>query len=196
MFIFDVETLGKTTESVILSMACISFDPDNMPAPGFLKDSAFFVKFDVEHQIKNHKRKIQKSTMEWWTKQCQNTRIKSLVPSYIDVPLDIGHDLFRQWAIKQPGYKKDWIFARGNLDQLILDSIEEQLQVEPVFAHHRWRDVRTAIDFLYGTTNGYCSVDCGDVFDPALHITKHDPVDDCLYDIMMLVYGKPNKESV
>jgi hypothetical protein len=29
-----------------------------------------------------------------------------------------------------------------------------------------------------------------DRFDPAIHITKHDPVDDCVYDAMMLMYGK------
>jgi hypothetical protein len=28
MFVFDVETLGKDSSSVILSMACIYFDPE------------------------------------------------------------------------------------------------------------------------------------------------------------------------
>lgn len=31
MFMFDVETLGKESNSVILSMACIHFDPDGKP---------------------------------------------------------------------------------------------------------------------------------------------------------------------
>ena len=84
--------------------------------------------------------------------------------------------LFRSWA-------------RGNLDQLVMDSIEEQCEITPIFYYARWRDVRTAVDFLYGTSNGYCKVDY-EGFNPSLHITKHDPIDDCILDTMMLLYGK------
>ena len=51
MFIFDVETLGKESNSVILSMAAIYFDTTKTPSHTELRDSAFFVKFDVEDQI-------------------------------------------------------------------------------------------------------------------------------------------------
>ena len=44
MFIFDVETLGKESNSVMLSMAAIYFNPDQKPSYQQLRDEAFFVK--------------------------------------------------------------------------------------------------------------------------------------------------------
>jgi hypothetical protein len=40
MFIFDVETLGKESNSVILSMAAIYFDPDKGPSYKEMYDDA------------------------------------------------------------------------------------------------------------------------------------------------------------
>jgi hypothetical protein len=185
---FDVETLGKESNSVILSMAAIYFNPDEKPAPGDLFDSAFFVKFDVEDQIKRLNRKVGRTTMEWWAKQCDNVRRKSFTPSPQDVRFEDGYEEMRKWA-KSKNDSKCWVWARGNLDQLVLDSMEEQLELERIWPFERWRDVRTAVDFLYGTTRGYCEVDYPG-FDPKIHITKHNPIDDCVYDVMMLVHGK------
>ena len=51
-----------------------------------------------------------------------------------------------------------------------------------------WRDVRTAVDCLYGSSNGYVEV-VKDGFDRAA-VIKHHPVHDCALDAMMLMYGK------
>jgi len=71
---------------------------------------------------------------------------------------------------------------------LVMDDIEEQLGIDPVFPYARWRDVRTAIDIFYNTEKGYVDVYYPD-FNFSLNITKHDPVDDCLADAMQLLYG-------
>lgn len=187
MFMFDVETLGKKSNAVILSLAATHFDPDSNPSPDTLRQNTFFIKFDAEDQIRRLKRTITPSSIEWWKKQCYNARAKSVIPTPIDAKFEDGYEYFRKWSHQ---YKDStWVWARGNLDQLVMDDIEEQLNLEPVFPYSRWRDVRTAIDFLYNTTNGYTSVDYPG-YDPALHITKHNPVDDCISDIMMLLYGK------
>ena len=189
MFIFDVETLGKESNSVMLSMAAIYFNPDQKPSYQQLRDEAFFVKFDVEDQIKRLHRKVGKTTMNWWAKQCENVKLKSFYPNKdLDIKFEDGYEKMRVWAAS----KNDpdcWVWARGNLDQLVLDSFEEQLEIPPIFNYARWRDVRTAVDFLYGTSKGYCDVDYPG-FDKFLHITKHNPVDDCILDAMMLMYGK------
>ena len=199
MFIFDVETLGKESNSVILSMAAIYFDTTKTPSHTELRESAFFVKFDVEDQIKRLNRRVGKSTMEWWSKQCDNVRIVSFKPNKaIDVKFEDGYEDMRAWA-KSKNDTNCWIWARGNLDQLILDSFEEQLEIEPIWPFARWRDVRTAIDFLYGTTKGYCKVVTPpwvEAFDKDLHITKHNPIDDCVLDAMMLMYGVGNETLV
>jgi hypothetical protein len=188
---FDVETLGKESNSVILSMAAIYFKPEDKPTPQELRDNAFFVKLDVTDQIKRLNRKVGKTTMQWWSKQCDNVRRKSFSPSSEDVRFEDGYEAMRQWA-KSKNDDKCWVWARGNLDQLVLDSMEEQLEIDSIWKFARWRDVRTAIDFLYETNRGYCEIDYPG-FDPSLHITKHNPIDDCVFDVMMLIYGKNGK---
>ena len=192
MFVFDVETLGKQSNSVILSFACIHFNPDESPSHTELKQSAFFAKLNAADQMQRLKRTAGKSTMEWWAKQCENVKNKSFKPSDTDERFEDAYERMREWA-KSKNDNKCWVWARGNLDQLVMDDIEEQLGIEPIFRYERWRDVRTAVDFLCGTTNGYTDIEVPpwvESFDPALHITKHNPIDDCVYDAMMLIYGK------
>ena len=194
MYMFDIETLGKSSESVVLSMACIHFETaiDKRPTPQELRDSAFFVKLDAADQIKRLHRKVDKSTVDWWAKQCDLVRDKSFTAKPDDIKLEDGVEMLRAWAKPYGNTPDKWVWARGNLDQLVLDSVEEQLQVDHVFFFNRWRDVRTAVDFLYDTKTGYCDVDYPG-FDPYLHIYKHNPIDDCIYDVMMLLYGNTNE---
>jgi hypothetical protein len=198
MFVFDVETLGKESNSVILSMAAIYFNPDKQPGHKELFEDAFFAKFDVQDQMKRHNRKVGKTTMQWWAKQCENVRVKSFKPNpAIDVKFEDGYEAMRQWAATKND-NKCYVWARGNLDQLVLDSFEEQLGLTPIWDFARWRDVRTAVDFLYGTTKGYVKVDTPpwmEIFDKDLHITKHNPIDDCVLDAMMLMYGVPEGKT-
>ena len=188
MFIFDIETLGKETSSVILSFACIHFNPENKPSYKELCDSAFFAKLNVEDQVKRHKRTMQKSTIEWWNKQCYNAQVKSFIRNDDDLKIEDALQKMREWS-NSFNDKKSWVWARGNMDQILFNAYEEYLDLEPIFVYNRWRDVRTAIDIWYETTNGYCEVDYPE-FDPALNVTKHDPIQDCAYDVMMMLYGK------
>jgi hypothetical protein len=173
-------------------MACIHFDPKEQPDHNKLKADAFFAKFDVADQMKRLKREAGKSTMDWWAKQCENVKNKSFKPSPDDVKFEEGYELMRAWA-KSKNDDKSWVWARGNLDQLVMDDIEEQIGLDPIFPYARWRDVRTAVDIFYETDRGYIDVETPpwmDRFDPAIHITKHNPIDDCVYDAMQLMYGK------
>ena len=172
-------------------MACIHFDPTTDPTYKQLKESAFFVKFDAKDQVNRLNRKIDKSTVEWWGKQCLNAKLKSLIPSESDVTVEDGITQFRSW-VESKSDKKSYVWARGNLDEIVLRSLEFQATGDKdntVFAYNRWRDVRTAIDFMTGSTNGYCTVDHPE-FNYDVDVTKHNPIDDCALDIMMLLYGK------
>jgi hypothetical protein len=174
-------------------MACLYFDPKSKPSWEELRANAFFVKLDAKDQMVRLGRSGSKSTLEWWNKQCEIVRNKSLVVKPDDVKIEDGIELMREYANKHDPEGKSWVWARGNLDQLVLDSMEEKLEIEPVFFYSRWRDVRTAIDLLAGSINGYCHVDYPGFY-PSGHIIKHDPVDDCVYDAMMLLYGKEKVE--
>jgi len=187
-FCFDVETLGVESDSVILSMACIHFDPRTDPTYKELKEGALFIKLDAKDQATRLGRKVSKDTIAWWEKQCLNARNLSLVPSSNDVPVEEGLSILSEWAES----KKDttsYVWSRGSLDNVMLHSLERKVGTEPIFPYNRWRDVRTAIDFLTGSTNGYCQVDHPE-FNYDIDVTKHNPIDDCALDIMMLIYGK------
>ena len=131
MFIFDVETLGKRSNSVILSMAAIYFDPDTKPSPQELREGAFFAKFSVKEQVKEYGREMNQPTMDWWNKQCTNVRVASFLPSKVDCSFVDGYESMRKWAASKNN-TKCWVWARGNLDQLVMDDIEEQLELEPI----------------------------------------------------------------
>ena len=188
MFMFDVETLGVESDSVILSMACIHFDPRTDPTYKELKESAIFIKLDAKDQATRLNRKVSKDTIAWWEKQCLNARNLSLVPSSDDVPVEEGLSILSEWAASKKD-TKSYVWSRGSLDNVMLHSLERKVGTEPIFPYNRWRDVRTAIDFLTGSTNGYCQVDHPE-FNYDIDVTKHNPIDDCALDIMMLIYGK------
>ena len=190
MFLFDIETLGKKSDSVILSMAAIYFNPDDKPSPQQMRENAFFAKFDVRDQRYRLKRSMGQSTMDWWKKQRDNVKIASFIPNEIDCRFEDGYEAMREWADSKND-TKCWVWARGNLDQLVLDDIEEQCGLTPIWPFSRWRDVRTAIDFLYNTTDGWIDVDYPG-FDSRNDITKHNPIDDCVSDAMQLMYGIRN----
>ena len=193
MFVFDIETLGKKSDSVILSMAAIYFNPDEKPSPEQLREDAFFAKFDVKDQVHRLKRHMGKSTIEWWSKQCDNVKRASFIPHESDCRFEEGYESMRTWAASKND-PKCWVWARGNLDQLVLDDIEEQCGLEPIWLFSRWRDVRTAVDIFYETQNGYVDVNYPG-FDSRNDITKHNPIDDCIFDAMQLMYGVNKKES-
>lgn len=186
MFVFDIETLGVESTSAVLSFACTYFDAKNKPSPQELRENTFFAKLNVTDQLKRLNRTVDKGTLDWWAKQCLNAKVKSFKPSNDDLIIENALDQFKVWLEKYP--KKEWVFARGNLDQCVFNSLEKACNRDVIFLHYLWRDMRTAIDFLYNTKNGYCKVKY-DGFDSELHITKHDPIDDCILDAMMLLYG-------
>jgi hypothetical protein len=87
-----------------------------------------------------------------------------------------------------PNSDKQTMWARGSLDQMAIDSLAVKFGLEELTGYAQWRDVRTAIDILYGTTNGYV-----EVVHPLFQrhqVIKHHPVHDCALDAMQLLYGK------
>lgn len=193
MISFDIETLGITTDSVILSVAAIKF---NLNDPETYKDmslndiyrqylkNACFVKFSVEEQFRN-KRVTDKGTLEWWSDQNQLTREKSFI---IDPKRDVGvvAGLKQIYAYCTQDDKEPTMWARGNLDQLLYDNLCDQFQ-QPKLPFWKWMDFRTAINLMKETVvRGYCEIPGFD----RQFVVKHDPVHDAAYDVMMFLWGK------
>jgi len=189
MFIFDVETLGVESNAVILSAALIHFDPQEQPTYQDLLDSACFVKFNAKEQAEMG-RTISKSTLDWWKEQHEYTRKVSFDPSREDMTAENAIKTLQNYMAKFQNADKQTMWARGSLDQLVIDSLCVKLGLQEITGYNMWRDVRTAVDILYGSTNGYVEVE-----HPLFkrhEVIKHHPVHDCALDAMQLMYGKLN----
>lgn len=189
MFMFDVETLGIESTSVVLSAAVIHFDINEEFTYQDLIDSAVFVKFSAKDQIKNYKRTQTKSTLDWWNNQGQVAKKRSLIPSSQDLEVIEGIEILREYIDSFDKSRNKTVWSRGSLDQCVIDSLSRTAELPDLFPYYRWRDVRTALDLVKDSTlNGYCSINLAG-FDVDRDVVKHDPVHDCALDIMMLRYG-------
>lgn len=183
---FDIETLGVESNSVILSFACIYFDPTKKYTYDELVESAFFVKLDTKDQVQRLKRTISKDTLEWWSVLRDEIKNVSFTPKDTDLKIEEALDQFKTWTEKFPNHNTCLIWARGNLDQVAFASLERACGRESLFSYNRWRDVRTAIDLMTGSTNGYATIENF----PSYKVLKHNPIHDCAYDILMMLSGK------
>lgn len=188
MFVFDVETLGVESTTVVLSAAIIYFDPSENPSYQDLLDNALFVKFDSKDQVKRLARTVDVGTLEWWQNQHPYVRSVSLEPTSSDVTAEQGIIQLHEYMNKIPNSKKMTMWTRGSLDQMAIDSLCKKVDMQLLTGYNMYRDVRTAIDCFTGTTNGYCEI-VYPGFERAA-VIKHHPVHDCALDAMMLMYGK------
>lgn len=188
MFLFDVETLGVESNAVVLSAALIHFDPEKRPTYQDLLDNALFVKLNAKDQVKRLGRTVDLGTLEWWQNQHEYVRSVSLDAKDSDLLAEDAIAQLHNYMNKIPGAQKQTMWARGSLDQMSIDSLAKKLDMQPITSYNMWRDVRTAVDILYGTTNGYIEVE-HPLFNRA-SVIKHHPVHDCALDAMQLMYGK------
>lgn len=187
MFMFDVETLGVESNSVVLSAALTHFDPMEEPDYQKLLENTIFVKFNAKEQI-DAGRKVDIGTLEWWKNQHEYVRAISFDPKVDDLSVQEGFARLHNFMGKYPNAHKQTMWARGSLDQLVIDSLAKKFDLQPITNYNMWRDVRTAVDIMYGSTNGYCEVEFEGF--KRHDVIKHHPVHDCALDAMMLMYGK------
>jgi hypothetical protein len=190
MFMFDVETLGVESNTVILSCALIHFEPEKNPSYEDLLESAIFLKINAKDQIERLKRTVDIGTLEWWKNQHEYARSVSFDPKKDDMSPEDALTALHNYMNRIANSDKQTMWARGSLDQMAIDSLAKKLDMQPITGYNMWRDVRTAVDILYGTTNGYVEVD-----HPTFqrhNVIKHHPVHDCALDAMQLMYGRSN----
>lgn len=148
--VFDFETLGTSQDSVILSATVLTFNSIR-----FLKNShyefeelvqkAVTQKYSVEEQVKNHGRKIDPETLEWWSNQDKVAK-RILKPSPADVSIDVMPDLFREGIAKMRTLKR--VYTRGTLDVILMHSVARQLGRPEFYPYYLWRDTRSTIEAI------------------------------------------------
>lgn len=188
--VFDIESLGVSSESVILSAAITFGEIKEKYSVQELIDNTFFVKFSVEDQIKTYKRTVDHETGEWWKKQCDSVKNMSLIPNkQKDLSAKEGIEKFKSYVNSKCTPSETLIFARGSLDQCCFDSLTKQTNEPAIFPYSNWRDVRTTVCLLAEEEKrGYCEVSLEKFPDYNRDmIIKHQPQWDCILDFMMLM---------
>lgn len=187
--VVDLETLGLSEGAVILSAGMVRFDMGGEFSANDLVNQSIFVKFDVKNQVEQYGRKVEKSTVEWWSKQPEVTRQSQFVPHPTDLSMKDGIDVLAKW-ISDSGFKQsDVVFMRGAMDHVWLESMCKQLGRPMPYTDNRVRDIRTAIDILYDSNTGCCNTSKPDTVHGRPDLVPHHPVFDCIRDVMQLRYG-------
>jgi hypothetical protein len=184
--IFDFETLSTDRYNcVVVSLAALKFSEDNFTSEnGYsfdeLVESAKLIKFNVQDQVKNHNRVIDKKTLEWWNEQGTEAK-KQLIPSDQDQSITELYDFFVS-TIADMTFKSK-VYTRGNnFDPIIFENIMDQLHKPHPYSFWQLRDTRSIIEGLSwgsGLKNSFMPEGC----DNFIH---HDPVHDIALDVMRM----------
>lgn len=183
--IYDFETLSQDPlNGVVLSMAMLNFSETRFTSDTLaytfdeLVEKAVTIKFDVEDQVKNYKRKIQKETLDWWSKQGDLAK-EQLKPSPDDKSIS---ELYGFFALNKATNAKK-IYTRGNtFDPIFLDFIMKQTG-NP--SPYEWWEVRDTRSLIEGMAWGS---DLSNKFTPpgCENFIHHDPKHDIALDVMRM----------
>lgn len=178
--LFDIETLGKRENTVVLTLACVPFTFEDYVPYATRVRTGFYVKFNAEEQIKKYHRSICKDTIAWWKEQSREAREAALFPSDEDASMIDGLDALAQY-IKTTKYdwKKSYVWARGTyFDFPKIESMYDMAGINMPFNTWRIRDVRTYIDILTGVDDGKYELKKGLPSTFVAHNCLHDAVRD------------------
>jgi hypothetical protein len=192
LFALDIETLSTESNAVILSIGLVPFEAKPIFTLESLRKNSCFVKFNAREQQTIYNRSVSKDTLKWWSEQSKASQAMSLIPSASDMSVIDGLSALTEFYHSRGGTKNSKIYTRGSFDQMITDSLFKAADMKPLAPYYSFRDIRTFIDCLYPKSErGYIKVDttvCTDYNEDKL--VAHDPVEDCLRDIAMMLAGE------
>jgi hypothetical protein len=192
--VFDIETLGIESDTVILSLAMTKVDPSSLPADNnaaylSLLRGSFFSKLNVAEQ-RSRNRSVEPDTMAWWKKQGEVQKAASVIPHSSDQSVQEMYDGMVAYLNGIPDFKNLPVWIRGSLDQVAFDSLLRSFGLNPIVNYNAYRDIRTAIDLIYPESKaGYIEVPGLDIG----NVVKHHPTHDCCYDALQLIRGKSSE---
>lgn len=192
-FILDTETMGsESTNCAVVDCSYVCFDWDRFTTNPYtfaeLESLAQRDKLDVQHQVKDFGFKVDKSTVEWWSKLPPEVRIMAK-PTKNDLTLDQFFDRMNSYLSDFP--KIDYWWSRANsFDPIILWRLikhrPDQHLINNKLKHWKLRDTRTFIDARanFPVKNGF--VPFQDEAKWAATFKEHNSVHDIIADILRL----------
>lgn len=182
--IYDYETLATDVSTLpVVSLATLKFDPtrflDRPYTFSELVDSCQLFKFDIQEQVKDFGRKIDKGCLEWWGQLPKEVRDSQLKPSKKDLSITELPDIMAELADK-----KTIIYTRGNtFDPVITDIYLRQLGAEHTYSPFNVRDTRSLIEGMtWGANiaNNFIPEDLVEKFE------AHNPAHDISMDVIRI----------
>jgi len=180
--VFDMETTGTFPDTGILSIGMVAFNSEDELDFQTLVDNGIELKLDIRSQIKRG-RSVLPDTMEWWEKQGEAAK-RVLKPLPTDLSLEEAYDRIQQFFDENGINNKKMrppvtFYCRSPaFDLTILTNMCHMLKRPQLIPHLAVRDVRTVIDVLTGSTDGYVSRKEREGF--IKHNALHDSANDAL----------------
>lgn len=177
--VIDLETLGKTENSCILSLGLtISEYEESDITFQELLDKGLHVKFDLKEQLARG-RATQKSTIQWWYEQSTEAK-KILNPSAQDVSLYSINDILTEFFEKKGiNPKKVDIYDRNSFDINKIQYVyEEDLDLKIIWDYHATFELSTFCRVL--GYDRYAGVRVSDIPGAVYHNALHDSAVDHL----------------
>lgn len=171
----DLETLGTTPGSIILSVGALLFDPFQLNTEQELRTHTFYANIAPSSQPNSHS---SADTIAWWAQQSSEAQaaVQTDQQHIADVLRNLYNFLmFRGSGQQHPPAHELW--ANGpNFDCVLLQYAYDQYSTFsmplPYYQHY---DVRTAKELVW--RHGHRR--------PQIHIgTKHNALDDCVAQAM------------
>lgn len=153
-FMVDLETLGLTPDSVVLSIGATEFgwaDTNNT-------ERRFYAELDIDEQST---RKINHETWAWWQRQ------PNMPSGHLSAKSAIR--LFHEYLVSSSLNQAIVLWSRGtDFDTPLLYSLYADAGIDPPWKYFNVRDLRTLDKLIPG-------------FAPTRMTTKHNAIDDAVY---------------
>lgn len=161
----DLETLGVSPDSVILTLGAVKFNVKT----GDIVDE-LYLRINVDQQLE-HGRVVDEKTLQWWSEQDKDVMFEALNPDgRIDLATSIQH--LNKFIV---GVSKIWCQGAG-FDSVILEHLYRSLNTPIPWQYWQIQDSRTLFNLLPE--------------DPRkLYPAKlHNALDDCISQTKALLY--------
>ncbi|WP_221072829.1 3'-5' exonuclease [Vibrio alfacsensis] len=156
----DLETLDTETTAKILSIGVVPWNPGEQVSFQELceRESSLYIKIDQASFYAFPAFTESAGTIEFWDKQGEQAR-HVLEPDVNDVLIEKALEQLKahlkQW-VEPLRRDQGLVFCRGyDFDGGILEHAFQQCGITPPWGYNRFRCVRTVIDTIANTRNGY-----------------------------------------
>lgn len=194
--VFDMETTGTSIDTGVLTIGLVAFDSSTEFTFDSLIEDGIELKLDIRQQLKSG-RTSTPDTMQWWEKQGSEAR-RVLTPTKDDLSIEQAMDKIQEYFDKcgvnnnvMRG-KVTYYCRAPHFDFSILKDLCNNIGRACVIPHLAVRDVRTVIDVLTGSSNGYVSKIGRDGF--IKHNALHDSCNDAMQMLEAIAINQSNWE--